>query len=94
MSDQLMSCYFVGIIYIFRDSPQHEAYEAHDSYVNARNFIADCLVSEGFLSRDGKVELILFSKNTVESYTKEKNDIVIAHHKNIGFLPDKDVTTF
>lgn len=41
----------------------NEAYEAHDAYVNARNYLADLLNNAGYLNANKKVDLNIFSKN-------------------------------
>lgn len=60
-------------LYILRNEIVHqgrievsgeEAYEAHDAYVNARNHIADLLLTAGYLNTGGKVDLNIFPKNT------------------------------
>lgn len=43
------------------------SYKAYDAYVEARNYISDLLVNEGYLNDDGKIDLKLFIKNTRES---------------------------
>lgn len=41
-----------------------EGYEAHDAYVNARNYLGDLLKQSGYLNANGNIDLNIFPKNT------------------------------
>lgn len=80
-------------LYIIRNQIVHsgkafingnQAYKAYDVYVEARNYIADLLVKEGYLSESGMVDLNTFVKNT-----RDDIDYDIIHKRLIekGFIP-------
>lgn len=48
------------------------AYNAYDSYVEARDYISDLLVKEGYLLENGMAELDLFIKNSRDSEEEEE----------------------
>lgn len=60
-------------LYLFRNKIVHsgrafvsgsQAYKAYDVYVEARNYIAELLVTKGYLSLTRKVDLKEFTKNS------------------------------
>lgn len=69
-------------LYILRNQIVHSgksfiegytAYNAYDSYIEARNYISKLLVNEGYLLADGKVDLSLFIKNVRIDTNEEAN---------------------
>lgn len=62
-----------------------DANSAIEAYQNARNYISDLLVKEGFLNKDGKINLNLFKKN---EYDPERDRKVIEFMKEKGLIPE------
>lgn len=70
-----------GFVHISGD----EANLAIESYENARNYISDLLVREGFLNKDGKIKLNLFQKS---EYNPERDIKLIELMKEKGLIPE------
>jgi len=68
-------------LYILRNEIVHkgrneisgeEAYEAHDAYINTRNYITKLLSTAGYIDASGNVDLTTFPKNTKGSISSEE----------------------
>jgi hypothetical protein len=68
---------------------REQALKAQDAYVNARNYIVDCMVSSGFIDSSRKVKLSVFKPSIAN---KELEDKINKRLFENGFLPiDKPI---
>jgi hypothetical protein len=85
-------------LYILRNNIVHngkfeitreQALKAQDAYVNARNYIVDCMVSSSFMDSNRKVKLSVFKPSIAN---KELEDKINARLFESGYLPkDKPI---
>lgn len=70
---------------------KQQALNAQEAYINARDYITDCMVAKGFLSQDKKIDLSVFKRpfSDEEMESKVRERLI-----RTGLLPkDKPIST-